>query len=70
MGIWLGPNGIEVEALVVNDRPCLRVTRLVGGRRTLVADCADVQEVSRYVDLSQLVLADTEERERFSHVTA
>ncbi|GAA3120457.1 hypothetical protein GCM10010466_09250 [Planomonospora alba] len=70
MGIWLGPNGIEVEALVMNDRPCLRITRLVGGKRTLVADCADVREVSRYVDLAELVMADDDERQRFGHVTA
>ncbi|GGL53888.1 hypothetical protein [Planomonospora parontospora] len=70
MGIWLGPHGIEVEALVVNDRPCLRVTRLIGGERVLVADCADVREVGRHVDLAQLVMADSDERQRFGHIGA
>ncbi|GGS89455.1 hypothetical protein GCM10010156_54870 [Planobispora rosea] len=41
-----------------NDQPCLRVTRTVGHRRMLVAYCADVTEVNRYVDLAELVPAE------------
>ncbi|GIH73620.1 hypothetical protein [Planobispora longispora] len=55
MGIWRGPDGIEVEAIMRDDQPCLRVTRTVGHERVLIAYCADVREVNRYVDLADLV---------------
>ncbi|MBB4915464.1 hypothetical protein ACFY19_06310 [Streptosporangium saharense] len=55
MGIWRGPDGIEVEAIVLNDRPCLRVTRRIGERRILLAYCLDVREVGEHVDLAELV---------------
>ncbi|GIH96243.1 hypothetical protein ACFFMN_43085 [Planobispora siamensis] len=61
MGIWLGPEGIEVEAIVRDDRPCLRVTRTIGRERTLLAYCADVTEVGKYVDLAELVAAEPSE---------
>jgi hypothetical protein len=57
MGIWQGPGGIEVEAVVFDDRPCLRVTRRIRGKRVLVAYCADVLEVDKLVDLAELVKA-------------
>ncbi|MFF5206138.1 hypothetical protein [Streptosporangium sp. NPDC000396] len=55
MGIWRGPDGIEVEAIVLDDRPCLRVTRRIGGRRVLLAYCRDVGEVGEHVDLAELI---------------
>lgn len=55
MGIWQGPDGIEVEAIVLHDLPCLRVTRQVGDRRVLLAYCMDVREVGEHVDLAELV---------------
>lgn len=55
MGIWQGPGGIEVEAVVFDDGPCLRVTRRISGERVLVAYCADVREVDKLVDLAELV---------------
>ncbi|MGW4425186.1 hypothetical protein [Streptosporangium sp. NPDC004631] len=55
MGIWQGPDGIEVEAIVLHDLPCLRVTRRVGDRRVLLAYCMDVREVGEHVDLAELV---------------
>jgi hypothetical protein len=57
MGIWLGPDGIQVAAIVFNDRPCLRVTKVSNGRRLLLAYCADVGQVAQHVDLSELVHA-------------
>jgi hypothetical protein len=57
MGIWQGPGGIEVEAVVFDDRPCLRVTRSISGERVLVAYCSDVREVDKLVDLAELVKA-------------
>ncbi|GAA3446283.1 hypothetical protein [Planomonospora venezuelensis] len=62
MGIWQGPDGTRVEAIVRDDQPCLRVTRLVGGERVLVAYCAGVHEVGRYVDLAKLVPMETGRR--------
>ncbi|MBG0830022.1 hypothetical protein HS041_19830 [Planomonospora sp. ID67723] len=59
MGIWQGPDGIQVEAIVRDDQPCLRVTRMVGGERLLIAYCAGVREVGRYVDLAALVPVET-----------
>lgn len=56
MGVWRGPNGILVEAIVLGDRPMLRVSRLVNGRVHLQGHCASVTELGRYgVDLAQLV---------------
>ncbi|GAB2480987.1 hypothetical protein GCM10027187_55680 [Streptosporangium sandarakinum] len=55
MGIWQGPDGIEVEAVVLHDLPCLRVTRRVGDRQVLLAYCTDVREVGEHVDLAELV---------------
>ncbi|GHH69780.1 hypothetical protein GCM10017673_20800 [Streptosporangium violaceochromogenes] len=57
MGIWRGPDGIEVEAIVLGDLPCLRVTRRVAGRRVLLAYCRDVREVGEHVNLAELVAA-------------
>ncbi|GAA2868943.1 hypothetical protein GCM10010517_28850 [Streptosporangium fragile] len=57
MGIWRGPEGIEVEAIVMADLPCLRITRRVGGQRFLIAYCTDVREVGEHVDLAELVPA-------------
>ncbi|MEU8384387.1 hypothetical protein [Streptosporangium sp. NPDC048865] len=57
MGIWRSPQGIEVEAIVVRDGPCLLVTRRIDGRRELVAYCMNIREVDEHVDLAQLVPA-------------
>ncbi|MGC5016409.1 hypothetical protein ACLQ2R_37075 [Streptosporangium sp. DT93] len=57
MGIWRGPQGIEVEAIVASGGPCLLVTRRVGGRRVLVAYCMNIREVGEHVDLAELVPA-------------
>lgn len=57
MGIWRSPQGIEVEAIVVHDGPCLLVTRRIDGRRVLVAYCMNIREVGEHVDLAELVPA-------------
>lgn len=57
MGIWRSPQGIEVEAVVVRNDPCLLVTRRIDGRRVLVAYCMSVREVGEHVDLAELVPA-------------
>ncbi len=56
MGVWRGPNGILVEAIMLDDRPTLRVSHLVNGRAQLRGYCSSVAELARYgVDLAQLV---------------
>ncbi|QYC40724.1 hypothetical protein Nocox_15545 [Nonomuraea coxensis DSM 45129] len=56
MGQWRGPDGILVEAIILDDRPLLRVTHNVGGRTYLRGYCHNVTELHRHgVDLAQLV---------------
>ncbi|WP_336209155.1 hypothetical protein [Nonomuraea sp. LPB2021202275-12-8] len=56
MGVWRGPNGIVVEAIMLDDRPLLRVSHLVNGRTYLQGYCASVDELGQHgVDLAQLV---------------
>ncbi|MBB5138520.1 hypothetical protein HNP84_008274 [Thermocatellispora tengchongensis] len=57
MGVWRGSDGIEVAAVIVGDRPCLRVSRWNGGQRTLIRYCSDVREVAEHVDLADLTPA-------------
>jgi hypothetical protein len=52
---WHGPNGITVEPIILNDRPRLRVTQTVNGRRYLLGYCANVRQVAKHVDLADLV---------------
>lgn len=51
---WHGPDGIQVEVIVLGRRPCLRVSQVVGGRRYHEAYCS-LDELGRYVDLADLV---------------
>lgn len=51
---WCGPNGIQVEAIVLNRRPLLKVTQHVNGRRYLLGYCATTSAVSKHVDLADL----------------
>jgi hypothetical protein len=51
---WHGPRGIEVEVIVLNQRPRFRVTQTVRGRRYLLAYCSRVEEVAEHVSLADL----------------
>ncbi|GII32911.1 hypothetical protein [Planotetraspora mira] len=51
MAMWVGVNGFEVEAIVLDGRQRLRVKQ----HGYLVAYCATVCEVARHVDLADLV---------------
>ena len=53
MAAWHGPEGIRVEVIVLNSRPCLRVSKIVRGRRYHKAYCS-LNELPRYVDLADL----------------
>jgi hypothetical protein len=52
---WRGPDGILIEPIVLEQRPCLKITQDVGGRRYLLGYATRVQEVARRVDLADLV---------------
>ncbi|MEV1167363.1 transposase [Nonomuraea sp. NPDC049784] len=55
MSVWHGPRGIEVEVIVLDQRPRFRVMQTVHGRRYLLAYCSRVQEVAQHVSLADLV---------------
>ncbi|NRQ36223.1 hypothetical protein HII36_30955 [Nonomuraea sp. NN258] len=56
MGLWRGPGGLLVEAIILDDRPLLRVTHQVNGRTYLRGYCTSVSELGRHgVDLAELV---------------
>jgi hypothetical protein len=52
---WIGTDGIEIELIVLNGRSTLRVSWVGGRNRYTVAYCRSVAELSRYVDLADLV---------------
>ncbi|MFF4776826.1 transposase [Microtetraspora fusca] len=55
MARWVGTDGYEVEHILLDRRPVLRVSRTVSGVRFLVAYCGSVAEVRGHVDLATLV---------------
>jgi hypothetical protein len=56
MGQWHGPGGILVEAIILDDRPLLRVSHRVNGRTYLRGYCRNVAELGEHgVDLAELV---------------
>lgn len=55
VSVWHGPRGFEVEVITLGRRALYRVTQVLGGRRWHVANCATISEVSRHVDLADLV---------------
>ncbi|MBF8188703.1 hypothetical protein ITP53_23820 [Nonomuraea sp. K274] len=53
---WRAPDGILVEAIILDDRPLLRVSHRVNGRTYLRGYCATVAElVDHGIDLAELV---------------
>ncbi|MEO3871635.1 hypothetical protein ABGB18_22700 [Nonomuraea sp. B12E4] len=56
MGQWRGPGGILVEAIILDDRPMLRVSHRVNGITYLRGYCASVDELGEHgVDLAELM---------------
>ncbi|GAA3207984.1 MULTISPECIES: hypothetical protein [Nonomuraea] len=56
MGQWRSPDGLLVEAIILDDRPLLRVSHQVNGRTYLRGYCATVSELAVHgVDLAELV---------------
>ncbi|MCG5215334.1 hypothetical protein [Streptosporangium sp. KLBMP 9127] len=56
MAIWRTPDGLEVAVTVVNNRPCLRISRWHDGLHTFIGYCPDVRELAKLVNLAELVL--------------
>ncbi len=52
---WVGTRGYEVEAIILNDRPVLRVCQRIEERLYLIAYARSVAEVALHVDLADLV---------------
>ncbi|SDL72500.1 hypothetical protein SAMN05421874_1282 [Nonomuraea maritima] len=55
MSVWLGPNSILVEVIQLDTRALMKVTQRVHGRRYLIGYCATIGELTRHVDLAELV---------------
>ncbi|MGI5292370.1 hypothetical protein ACQEVF_54995 [Nonomuraea polychroma] len=56
MTCWRGPDGIVVEAILLGDRPVLRVSHYVNGRTYLRGYCVTVAELGDHgIDLAELV---------------
>lgn len=51
--MWHGPEGVEVEVIMLGRRTCLRVSQRVRGRRYHQAYCS-LAELSQHVDLADL----------------
>lgn len=55
MAVWRGPNGITVEVIQLNERQLFKVTQTVNAGRYLLGYCATIAQVTRHVDLADLV---------------
>ncbi|MEU7894221.1 hypothetical protein AB0B45_15330 [Nonomuraea sp. NPDC049152] len=53
--IWRPAAGHEIELIILNGRPCLRVSQWIAGRRYLIAYAWNVRQVAQHVDLADLV---------------
>jgi hypothetical protein len=53
-GVWVGPGGLEVEAIVLHRRALLRVSQTYDYGRVLIAYCATPDEVAQHVALADL----------------
>jgi hypothetical protein len=52
---WHGPRGIEIEIILLDSGPLMKVTQQVNGRRYLLGYCATIADVTKHVDLADLV---------------
>lgn len=52
---WHGPRGIEVEVILRDTGPMIRIRQTVNGRKYLVGYCATIAQVTQHVDLADLV---------------
>lgn len=55
MATWHGPDGIEVEVIVLNQSPLLKITQVVNGRRYFLSYSATIDGLRQWVDLADLV---------------
>jgi hypothetical protein len=52
---WQGVDGFEVELVVLDRLPILRISQRVGRNRYWHADCRTPAEVAEHLDLGDLV---------------
>ncbi|MGW6502986.1 transposase [Nonomuraea angiospora] len=52
---WQGPRGIEVEVIQLNEKQLFKVTQTGPHGRFLLDYCATIAQVTRHVDLADLV---------------
>lgn len=52
---WHGPDGVEVEIIVLNVAPLYKVSQTVNGRRYHVAYAATIERLAEHVELADLV---------------
>ncbi|MDP4511843.1 hypothetical protein [Nonomuraea turcica] len=55
MATWRGPDGIQVEVIMLNRAPLYKITQRVNGRRYFLAYSSDVDGLLPWVDLGDLV---------------
>lgn len=55
MARWSGPKGITVEVIQLNARHLFKVTQIVRGHRYLLGYCGTIAEITKHVDLADLV---------------
>ncbi|GAB2918874.1 hypothetical protein ACFMQL_20660 [Nonomuraea fastidiosa] len=55
MAVWSGPGGITVEVIQLDSRALMKVTQTVNGRKYLLGYCATIAELTKHVDLADLV---------------
>jgi hypothetical protein len=55
VAVWTTPDGVQVEAIVLDDQPVLRISRQIGGQTYLYGYCAGVEDLAEHgIDLAQL----------------
>jgi hypothetical protein len=60
---WVGPD-IDVEAVILDNQPVLRVSQLRSGRPASIVYFQNVQELAARVDLATLTVIDDSDTDR------
>ncbi|WP_188188071.1 transposase [Nonomuraea sp. SYSU D8015] len=55
MVTWHGPDGIQIDAITLDQRAVLKITQQINGRTYTLGYCRHPREVAVYVDLADLV---------------
>jgi len=52
---WRGPNGIQVEVIMLDSGPMLKITQTVNGHRYINGYARTIADLTKHVDLADLV---------------